>query len=49
MDHWQESLIGCAVISNDPALNTRILESVVAYMESHWPDFYIIDNHIEIL
>jgi len=46
-DHWSESIIGCVNISNNTALNTQVLQQVIAFVEDHWPDCPILASTIE--
>lgn len=48
-DHWQEGLIGCALVSNDNGHAHRALQRVVAFIPENWPDLEIIDFRIENL
>ena len=46
-DVWQDSVIACVTISNDPAQNQRLLQQVIEFTERTWPDLEMIDQHIE--
>jgi len=48
-DAWQESVIGCALVSNDNNHTQRSLHKVIQWLETHWPDVSLIDDQIEIL
>ena len=48
-DAWQSAIIACALVSNSPKHSQRALQSVVVWVESHWPDVTVIDDHIEII
>ncbi len=48
-DAWQESVIACALVSNDPAHTTRALQQVVHWIESSWPDVEVVDDHLELI
>jgi len=48
-DAWQETVIACAVVSNDRDHIQRILAEVSRYIERSWPDEQIWDQEIEIL
>ena len=48
-DIWQRTVIGCAVVSNDGAQAQRTLQTVAAWVESHWPDMTVVDEKIEII
>ena len=47
-DHWQEAIIGCAMIGNDPVFLQSALQSVEKWVEGNWPDGDIIEQRIEI-
>ncbi len=49
LDAWRESVLGCAVISNDPAHNQRLLQQVVEWVEDNWPDVQVLEHQIEIV
>jgi len=46
-DVWQDSVIACVTISNDPAQNQRLLQQVVEFTTHTWPDLEMIDQRIE--
>ena len=48
LDSWQESVIACALVSNDQAFAQRALQKVALWVEEHWPDVEIIDDQIEV-
>jgi uncharacterized protein len=48
-DAWQEAVLACAVVSNDPNHNQRVLQTVVAYVESKYPDLNILNDKIELI
>jgi uncharacterized protein len=48
-DAWQESVIGCAVVSNELAHTQRVLEKVKNWVESSWFDVQVLSDQIEIL
>ena len=48
-DAWQEAVIACALVSNHCGHSERSLHSVIEWIETHWPDVAITDDHIEIL
>jgi hypothetical protein len=52
MDHqdaWQESVIGCALVSNDKGFTQRSLQAIPRWIEANWPDVVLLDNQIEVL
>ncbi len=46
-DAWQESLICCVIISNDNGHAHRVLQQIVAFIPTNWPDIQIVDFRIE--
>lgn len=46
-DVWQSAVISCAVIGNDNTQNQRMLQTVSAWVESHWQDVTIVDDEFE--
>lgn len=46
-DVWQDALIACVTISNDPAQNQRLLQQVIDFTARTWPDLEIMDQRIE--
>ena len=48
-DIWQDTVIGCAVVSNDAAQAQRTLQTVSAWVESNWHDMTVVDESIEII
>lgn len=48
-DAWQESVIACALVSNEKAFTQRVLEKIVTYSEEHFPDLELLEHHVELL
>jgi uncharacterized protein YlxP (DUF503 family) len=48
-DKWQESLIGCATLSNDSAHTQRRLQKIITWIERHYPHLTIIQDRIELI
>ena len=48
-DRWQETLIGCAYLSNSVAHTQRSLQKIVSWVENHFPHLPIIQERIEII
>jgi len=48
-DHWEESLIGCSYLSNNGSHTQRTLQKVVTWVERNYPQFYIIQDRIELI
>lgn len=49
LDAWQEDVIACALVSNDPNHVRSSLDHVATYVEAHFPDLELIDQEIELL
>jgi len=47
-DQWGETLIGCAMIGNDPAFLQSALETVKRWVEANWTDGDVWDFKVEI-
>jgi uncharacterized protein len=48
-DAWREAVLACAVVSNDPIHNQRVLQAIVGYVQSNYPDLEILTDKIEFL
>jgi uncharacterized protein YlxP (DUF503 family) len=48
-DKWQETLIACAVVSNDTRQNQRLLQHIVDWVERDWPDVDVIAEQMEMI
>jgi hypothetical protein len=48
-DAWQEAVIACALVNNDPAQIERSLQKVADWVEYSWPDMDIMDDRIELI
>ena len=48
-DKWQEAIIGCAMIGNDPAHLQQSLQSVAKWVDANWEDGQVIDEKIEVI
>ena len=46
-DVWQSAWIGCVLISNDADHNARVLNKVVEFIETHFPEAQVEEFHIE--
>jgi uncharacterized protein YlxP (DUF503 family) len=47
-DQWDETLIGCTYLSNDGRHTQRVLQKIIAWVEKNYPQFYIIQERIEL-
>ena len=48
-DMWQETVIACALISNDHDYTQRALQQVVGFTKKGWPDLELLEHHIELV
>ncbi|MFV1949772.1 MAG: DUF503 domain-containing protein [Anaerolineales bacterium] len=48
-DRWGETLIGCTYLSNDGAHTQRALQKIITWVEGNFPQFYIIQDRIELI
>lgn len=48
-DAWQDAVLGLAVISSDADTNARMLESVLRFVQDHYPEEQIVDHRIEFI
>ncbi|MEA3351333.1 MAG: DUF503 domain-containing protein [Chloroflexota bacterium] len=48
-DVWQSAAIACALVSNDLNHVQRKLQKILQWVETHWPDVTVMDDHIEII
>ena len=49
LDAWQEDVIACALVGNDPNHVRSSLDHVATYVSTHFPDLELLDNNIELL
>ena len=49
LDAWQEAVLSCALVSNDPAYIERTLQSIARWVENSWPDVSLVDDQIELI
>ncbi len=47
-DKWDEAIITCAMIGNDPAFLQSALQNVAKWVEAHWSDGDVWDTKIEV-
>ncbi|HSO13433.1 MAG TPA: DUF503 domain-containing protein [Anaerolineales bacterium] len=48
-DKWDEAVIGCVMIGNDPAFLQSALQNMAKWMEGHWTDGDVIEQRIKIV
>ena len=47
-DVWQSAWLGCAILSTDADHNARVLNKVVDFVETHFPEIQVDEFHIEM-
>lgn len=47
-DVWQSSLIGVAVVTNATAHADSVLDSVIKWIETHYPDTQIVRTQLDL-
>ncbi|MBN1148678.1 MAG: DUF503 domain-containing protein [Anaerolineales bacterium] len=48
-DVWQNAVIAIALVSNDNGHTQRVLQRVVAWVESSWPDVELVEDRLELM
>lgn len=48
-DVWNESVIACALVSNDNGHTQRSLQKVANWLEKNWRDVDLIGENLEII
>ncbi len=48
-DKWTESVIACAMLSNNQSHVRSALETVRKWVEANWPDGEVIDTNVETI
>ena len=48
-DAWQDTLIACALVSNDNRFTQHALQRIIIWVEMNWPDCSLVDDRIELL
>jgi uncharacterized protein len=47
-DKWQEAIIACGMVGNDPAYLQSALETIRKWAEANLPDGDVLDTKIEL-
>ncbi len=47
-DHWQEAVLGCAMLSGDAPFLQRAMQEILDFTERMWPDSPILEHHLEL-
>lgn len=48
-DRWDESTIGCVLVSNQSQFSQSSLQPIVHWLNKNWPDVILLDDHIEVI
>ena len=48
-DKWRETVICCALVSNDRIFTQQALQKVLSFFETTWMDLLILEHHIELI
>jgi uncharacterized protein YlxP (DUF503 family) len=48
-DHWSKTVLACVLVNSDQAHIHRSLQVIPAWIEKHWPDVQIADEHLEMI
>lgn len=48
-DAWQVAVIAVGMISNDPAFLQSSFQTVIRFIEAHFPDISLTDQTIELI
>ena len=48
-DAWKEAVIACAIVSNDHNHVQRVLQNILRWVESSWPDVFVASEEFEII
>ena len=49
LDAWSETVIACAIVSNNSKHTQRVLQRVIKWIENNWPDVDLVDDQIELI
>jgi uncharacterized protein len=47
-DHWQQTIITCAMAGSSRVVLESSLKEVIEFAARTWPDFPLLDEHIEV-
>ena len=48
-DRWQETIISCAMVGNEPGYLQSSLQAVQKWIQGNWPDGMIVEQRIELV
>jgi uncharacterized protein len=47
-DAWGQAVLGCALVSNEPAHTQRALSEIPHWIERNWPDVSLVEDRLEL-
>ena len=48
-DLWDEAVVACGMVGNEGTALRRALQKVQKWVEGHWSEGEVLDDHIEII
>lgn len=48
-DSWDDSIIGCSLVSNEAGVAESALRKVATWVERHWHDVDLVEDRIELI
>lgn len=48
LDHWQETIIACSIVSNSQTHNQQVLQKVPGFIQTNFTDIDVVDQEIII-
>jgi hypothetical protein len=48
-DKWQETIIACGMVGNDPVHLEQSLQAVARWVESNWMDMQVVIENLELI
>jgi uncharacterized protein YlxP (DUF503 family) len=49
LDVWDQSIIACAQVSNNKQHTQRVLQRIITWLDTNWPDIELVDEQIELI
>ncbi len=49
LDRWQSAIVACVLVSNDWQHNQKVLQQVLSFVETNFPNLLIQQHRIESL
>ncbi|MBN1537821.1 MAG: DUF503 domain-containing protein [Anaerolineales bacterium] len=48
-DSWRDTVIACALVSNNHDHTRQALQVIPAWVAKYWQDLELVDDHIELI